>query len=178
MTVRKGPRTPLGPAHAWGAIALAAAAIAGCGGDSSSTNAKHAPALPKCPALLTGAQAALGAHYIDLFTCTYTRGPARIEVTFDDGPQAWFRFTRAQVERTQTTVEWANTPNQQPKDVQHVGAGAFWIPATRELVSSDGRRLLTVRVVRPKRLNAAKTLAISVAPHGLGPNHVPVKTGP
>jgi hypothetical protein len=67
------------------------------------------------------------------------------------------------VERTQTAVEWASIPSQQPRDVSGVGMGAFWVLAPRELVASDGRELLTVRVLAPSGAAAARRAAIRVA---------------
>ena len=148
-----------------------AVVLAGCGGGHAAGRAG-----PRCPAMLPAARTHVVEHAPQLLTCSYTTARDRLRITFDDGPQAWFRFDRAQIERTQTTVEWARTPAQQPKTVARVGAGAFWVPATRELVASDGRRLLTVRVVAPQR--GARRLATSVAPRGLGPPRVPVRTGP
>lgn len=148
--------------------------VAGCGGAGHPAHR----AGPRCPSMLPGAHVGVVSNDPQLLTCSYASSGDRVRVTFDDGPQAWYRFDRALVERTQTTVEWAKTPAQQPKQVNHVGAGAFWVPATRELVASDGRRLLTVRVVRPARLAVARRLAVRMAPHGLGPPHVPVRTGP
>jgi hypothetical protein len=86
-------------------------------------------------------------------------------VTVDTAPQAWVRWQRALVERTQTTREWADIPAQQARPVAGVGDGAFWVRATRELVASDGRELLTVRVLKAAHPRAA---AIRVARAGLG----------
>ena len=178
MTGRKGPSAELGPPHFMiartTAIALLVLGLAGCGGGGAAKK----PSGPRCPGMLPGASARVVEHAPQLLICSYAAGAQRLKITFDDGPSAWFRFDRAQVERVQTTIEWANTPNQQPKEVDHVGAGAFWVPATRELVASNGYRLLTVQVLRPSALKPARALAARIAPHGLGPNHVPVKTGP
>jgi hypothetical protein len=106
-------------------------------------------------------------------TCAVQRPGLRARITADDAPQAWLRWERAQEERTQAAAEWSNTPSQQAVDVPGVSAGAFWVPATRELVASDGRRLLTVRVLRGTRGDAAR-----LARAGLGPAHVPARTGP
>lgn len=175
MTGRKGPSAELGPPHFMIRVALIGLLVlplAGCGGGDK-------PTPSPCPRMLAGAATRVVAHDDpQLLTCAYATTSERLHVTFDDLPQAWFRYNRALVERTQTTVEWAKTPAQQPKEVLHVGAGAFWVPATRELVTSDGRRLLTVKVLAPTKQRAARALATQVAPHGLGPNHVPVATGP
>ena len=92
-------------------------------------------------------------------------------MTVDTAPQAWVRWQRAQVERTQTTAEWAHLPDQQPRPVSGVGGGAFWVRGSRELVASDGQRLVTVRVLRPVR--GARAGAIRVARAALGPVRLP-----
>ena len=65
------------------------------------------------------------------------------------------------MERTQTTTEWAQIPDQQPQLVDGVGEGAFWVRGPRELVATNGRRLVTVRVLHGSR--AARTTATRVA---------------
>jgi hypothetical protein len=114
----------------------------------------------------------------DLVTCEYVATGGRFRVTVDTAPQAWWRWQRAQVERTQTASEWANVPAQQARDVPGVGGGAFWVRAPRELVTSDGRLLLTVRVLRPATAAKARRAAIRVARAGLGPVDIPKRTGP
>jgi hypothetical protein len=81
-------------------------------------------------------------------------------VITDSAPQALPRWQRAEVERTQTTAEWADIPAQQPRMVSGVGMGAFWVRGPRELVASDGCRLVTVRILRPA--HAARATAIRV----------------
>ena len=111
-------------------------------------------------------------------TCLYAAGASRVTLVVDRNPQAWRRWTAAQVERTQATMEWAHTPSQAPHDVAGVGAGAFWVTGPRLLIASDGQRLVTVTVRRPAAQAAARALAKRVAAAALGPNRVPVKTGP
>jgi hypothetical protein len=178
MTGRKGPSAELGPPHFMNRLAptLLILVLAGCGGASAPKHAATKNHGPKCSAIVSGASTRVIDRGSQLVTCSYAAHGERLRITFDDGPSAWFRYRRAFEERTQTTVEWANTPNQQPKAITHIGAGAFWVPATRELVASNGRRLLTIRVQRPAK--QALALARRVAPHGLGPNDVPVSTGP
>jgi hypothetical protein len=169
-------------------IGLAALAFAGCGGGDSAappaTPAQRAtkPADP-CSARMTaaagpGAHARVVASDLDVVTCRYAGDRGTFKVTVDKAPQAWFRWQRAQVERLQTTAEWAQTPAQQPRDVPGVGGGAFWVRGPRELVTSDGKLLLTVRVERPKHATAARRAAIAVARAGLGPVDIPKRTGP
>ncbi|MCW2968680.1 MAG: hypothetical protein JWM71_2452, partial [Solirubrobacteraceae bacterium] len=166
------------------AALLALGLLAGCGAGHTRARTAHRSAAPsRCPAKVTaafgpGATARVAAHEPQLLTCVLAAGPRRVRVTFDDLPQAWNRWDRAEVERTQTAVEWAHTPGQEPQQVDHVGAGAFWVAKPRQLVASDGRRLLTVTVLGRTTGAAARRLATRIAPAGLGPNHVPVRTGP
>jgi hypothetical protein len=166
-------------------IGLAAVALAGCGGsDDAASPAKPAkrPADP-CSARMTaaagaGAHASLVSREPDVVTCRYAGGAGSFRVTVDKAPQAWFRWQRGQVERIQTASEWAHTPAQRARDVPGVGGGAFWVRGPRELVTSDGRQLLTVRVERPHRDKVARRAAIKVARAGLGPVDIPKRTGP
>ncbi len=164
-------------------IGLAALAIAGCGGgDDAAPPAVKRPADP-CSARMTaaagaGAHASLVSREPDVVTCRYAGGAGSFRVTVDKAPQAWFRWQRGQVERIQTASEWAHTPAQQARDVPGVGGGAFWVRGPRELVTSDGKLLLTVRVERPHRDKVARRAAIKVARAGLGPVDIPKRTGP
>lgn len=159
---------------------LCMAGLAGCGASSAR---RQAPVSQRCPAKLARA---LGSRVSGrairaepgLRTCLYASRSARVRVTLDDLPQAWRRWDRAQVERTQTAVEWSDHPSQQPQSVSGIGAGAFWVRQPRELVASDGRRLLTVRVLIPARAGRARRVAIRIAPAGLGPPRVPEASGP
>jgi hypothetical protein len=136
---------------------LAALAAAGCGGHA-------APPRPKQPDPCSARVAAVAGHGAlvsrdpDIITCVY--GGA-VRVVVDTAPQALLRWQRAEVERTQTTAEWARIPDQQPQMVDGVGQGAFWVRGPRELVAGDDRRLVTVRVLRPS--TAARATAIRVA---------------
>jgi hypothetical protein len=168
-------------------IGLAAIVITGCGGGDAAppatpTQAAKRPA-ERCSARMTAA-AGSAAHALlvsrepDVVTCRYTGDGGRFRVTVDTAPQAWRRWERGQVERIQTATEWAHTPDQQARDVPGVGGGAFWVRGPRELVTSDGKQLLTVRVERPQRDRVARRAAIKVARAGLGPVDIPERTGP
>jgi hypothetical protein len=165
-------------------IGFTAIAIAGCGGDDAAPPAKPVKhAADPCSAKMTaaagpGAHANLVSREPDVVTCRYRGDAGSFRVTVDTAPQAWFRWTRGQVERIQTASEWAHTPEQQARDVPGVGGGAFWVRGPRELVTSDGKQLLTVRVERPHRDTAARRAAIKVARAGLGPVDIPKRTGP
>ena len=149
---------------------MVAGLLAGCGGASRDEHPHARAACPPGPgtalarvAGTASAQASAPERAPGAATCRYTAGPARVSVAVDSAPQAFFRYNRAQVERWQTAAGWANTPSQQPKVVAHVGAGAFWVSATRELVATDKRRIVTVRVLRDPRGTRPRAVAISVA---------------
>ncbi len=120
-------------------LVFAALALAGCGGTSS-----------PCPA----AGRAVSESF-ELVTCGYDGTVGAFRVTIDTAPQAWVRWQRAQVERTQTADEWSHDPGQEPRAVNGVGEGAFWVAVPRELVTSDGKRLVTVRVLQARDPRAA-----------------------
>jgi hypothetical protein len=129
--------------------------LAGCGA-SQHQAPKHRAACPPAPGpLLTRAPTAT--------TCRYAVGPARVQVTFDSAPQAFFRWSRAQVERWQAAAGWSHTPSQAPHDVAHVGAGAFWVSGPRELVATDRKQIVTVRVLRDAGSAPPRALAVRVA---------------
>jgi hypothetical protein len=145
------------------ALAVSAAfAVAGCGGTVH--RAAASPCSPRVTAAAgPHARADVVSRDFELVTCRYASSTEAVRVTVDTAPQAWVRWQRAQVERTQTAVEWANVPSQQPRNVTGVGLGAFWVLAPRELVASDGHELLTVRVLAPSGAAAARQAAIRVA---------------
>jgi len=81
--------------------------------------------------------------------CTYGArvGDGRrvvVTVNVDTGAQAYFRLERTVVEASQvfSTVRLIAAPQQVPG----IGLDADWFPAERQLMTTDGRRLLTVSV--------------------------------
>jgi hypothetical protein len=114
-------------------------------------------------AAAAGARGRVVASDSALETCELTASGTDIRVLVDSAPQALVRWQRAEVERTQTTREWANIPAQQPRMVSGVGEGAFWVLGPRELVATDGRRLVTVRVLAPHTATKARRAAIGAA---------------
>ena len=137
-------------------------ALAGCGGTTAAPVHRVVDPCARMAAA-AGEHGAVAAKDPQILTCRLTSANAEFRVVVDTAPQALVRWQRAQVERTQTTREWANIPAQQPVMVNGVGQGAFWVRAPRELVSTDGRRLVTVRVLRPRAATAARRAAIRVA---------------
>jgi hypothetical protein len=81
--------------------------------------------------------------------CAYTvalPGARRIGVTVnvDTGAQAYFRLERTVVEASQvfSTVRLIAAPQHVPG----IGLDADWFPAEQQLMTTDGRQLLTVSV--------------------------------
>jgi hypothetical protein len=86
-------------------------------------------------------------------------------VAVDSNPQAEVRFERAVVERDQVSLG-TSQPEDAPLLVEGVGIGADWFPGDRLMLSTDGRRLVSVQVTRGRRPQAvarAVTLAILAA---------------
>jgi hypothetical protein len=84
-------------------------------------------------------------------------------VTVDAAPQAAFRFDRAVVEAGQAHL--GRGSGQLPQQVDGVGRGADWLPAQRELLATDDRRIVTVDVERatPRHARADRAAAVSAA---------------
>jgi hypothetical protein len=153
-----------------GASVALAGLLAGCGSASHNGPASTQEPCPPGPgaalARAAGAARAVASapeRSVDVATCRYAAGDARVRVVVDSAPQAAFRWSRAQVERWQAAAGWSHTPGQQPRNVDRVGAGAFWVATPRELVATDRRRIVTVRVVHAGGGGAPRALAISVA---------------
>jgi hypothetical protein len=90
-----------------------------------------------------------------------------LRVTVDSAPQAAFRFDRAVVEGGQAHLGRAR--DELPQQVAAVGRGADWLPAQRELLATDDRRLVTVDVLSaPPRPRADRAAAVDAARALLG----------
>jgi hypothetical protein len=160
-------RAARGPSLAASAIAalvtLPLAAGCGASGDTAPASAP-APSRPPraaaatCPAAIGVAVArSLGnagapspppratADGPGVVTCSYRLGAQRVRVTIDRAPQAAARFSRTVVERGQ--VYDASDPRERPVQRDGIGLGADWIPGPRELLATDGDRLVTVKLL-------------------------------
>ena len=98
-----------------------------------------------------------------LATCAYAAPGLRVNVSVDTNPQARVRFSRAVVERGQVAV-WSGHHGHLPRLLHGIGEGADWFPDDRELLATDGRRLIDVTLVRtalpaPARLRLARAVA-------------------
>jgi hypothetical protein len=92
----------------------------------------------------------------------------------DSAPQAYTRMEREQVEFWQN-VEWSHkTARAAPRPVTHLGLDGYWFPVQNRLLTTDGVRLITVKL-RSSALGPTelKTLAIRLARTYLGPLQKP-----
>jgi hypothetical protein len=111
-------------------------------------------ALP--PACAHEARAALAATGATPFTASNgadgcrLRGPDREAIVMlDSAPQPYERMEREQVEFWQN-VEWSHkTARSAPRPVSHLGLDAYWFPVQSRLLTTDGVRLITVKLRAP-----------------------------
>jgi hypothetical protein len=155
-------------------LIVATAAAAGCGESSSEPRRAARPTGP-CVAQARAAvsRAAGGATARSrvtgvspgLATCVYAAGALRVEALVDTNPQAAVRFNRAVVERDQVAV-WSGHHGHAPRLLQGIGQGADWFPDDRQLLTTDGRKLVSVTLVasslsRAQELRLAEAVARS-----------------
>ena len=143
------------------AAAVAVVAGAGCGGAPAERRASHARPSGSGPCradvrgvVARGARSSAAGVRVRTTgvspgqaTCVYAARGLRVDVRVDTNPQAALRFSRAVVERDQNAV-WASRRHQAPRLVPGIGQGADWFPAEREMLTTDGRKLVSVVVVR------------------------------
>jgi hypothetical protein len=101
-------------------------------------------------------------------------GGPDVIVRLDSAPQPYVRMEREQVEFWQN-VEWSGqAAKAAPYPVTSLGLGGYWFPLQRRLLTTDGVRLITIKVRSAGSAGAAarKTLASRLADVYLGP---PVK---
>jgi hypothetical protein len=100
-------------------------------------------------------------------------GPGREAVVhLDDAPQPYFRMDREQVEFWQN-VEWSHgAARAAPYPITSLGLGGYWFPLQRRLLTTDGVRLITIKLRLPDP-SASKRLATRLAKVYLGPPHKP-----
>ena len=97
------------------------------------------------------------------------RGPGREAVVLlDSAPQPYFRMEREQVEFWQN-VEWSHkAARAAPYPETSLGLGGYWFPLQRRLLTTDGVRLITIKLRLPDPA-ASKRLATRLANVYLGP---------
>jgi hypothetical protein len=156
-------RTGLDPAARPAVVALGVlatlAALAGCGGGSSTgrpaARATAAPAptahaaRPGCqPSVraaldrlpgLAGTRSHLLAGDEETATCAYRAGRERLTVEIDAVPQAYMAYETANVHQVQANVgrTEAAKPDEYPKQVDGVGVEAAWIPSEHQLITTS-----------------------------------------
>jgi hypothetical protein len=186
------------------ALIVLAAVFAGCGSSSSGTHESSGPAtttadvtsMGRAPGMASRAHLAPPcsararrtlARYGSVQATRYTApsgdrgchlevrgGGPDVIVELDSAPQAYVRMEREQVEYWQN-VEWSDKPARAaPRPVGHLGLGAYWFPLEGRLLSTDGVRIVSVKVrsgiASP---SARKSLAVRLNRSYLGPSRLP-----
>jgi hypothetical protein len=104
--------------------------------------------------------------------CRLHAGDLQAVVMLDSAPQPYFRMEREQVEFWQNT-EWSHKgAHAAPAPVTSLGLGGYWFPLQSRMLTTDGVRLDTIKVIWPGGGAARKPLAVRLADVYLGP---PVK---
>jgi hypothetical protein len=141
--------------------------------------AHPAPAL--APACAHRAQATFEATATDAFTASNGADGCRLKAsdgeaiaTLDSAPQAYTRMEREQVEFWQN-VEWSHkAARSAPRPITTLGLGGYWFPLQSRLLTTDGVRLITIKVRAPSASPAArKAKAVKLAQVYLGPLQKP-----
>jgi hypothetical protein len=70
--------------------------------------------------------------------------PVSVTANVDSSPQAYFRLERTAVEATQMLFPGQVAPP--PQQISGLGLDADWFPGTSRLMTTDGKRLVTVTV--------------------------------
>jgi hypothetical protein len=139
------------------------------------------PAPGLAPACAHRAQAAFEATATTSFTASNGADGCRLKasegeaiVMLDSAPQAYTRMEREQVEFWQN-VEWSHkTARSTPRPVTTLGLGGYWFPLQSRLLTTDGVRLITIKVRAPSAsLAEREAKAKELAQVYLGPLHKP-----
>jgi hypothetical protein len=107
-------------------------------------------------------------------SCRFRGSGSETTVHLDSAPQAYTRMEREQVEFWQN-VEWSHkTARAAPRPVGHLGLGGYWFPAQGRLLTTDGVRLITIKVRAPSAGSSErKATATRLARVYLGPLRKP-----
>ncbi len=103
--------------------------------------------------------------------CRLLAGDAQVVVMLDSAPQPYVRMDREQVEFWQN-VEWSDqAAKAAPYPMTSLGLGGYWFPLQRRLLTTDGVRLVTIKVKSPGSAapTESKPLAARLAGVYLGP---------
>jgi len=136
------------------------------------------PAL--APACAHRARAIFRATEVDAFSASNGADACRLRapgreaiVLLDSAPQAYTRMEREQVEFWQN-VEWSHrAPRSAPRPITSLGLGGYWFPLQHRLLTTDGVRLVTIKLRLPDPAAAARSLATRLANVYLGPPRKP-----
>jgi len=112
-----------------------------------------------------------------LAACRFTAPHLNVVATLDSAPQAYQRFNRTTVEYEQNVV-WAHLGAKASLvNIPHLGLDAYWVPPQREVITTDGIRLITVTVTTvPANTRQPQAVAARLARIYLGPLHDPYAT--
>jgi hypothetical protein len=102
--------------------------------------------------------------------CRFRAHDTAVVVRLDSAPQAYARMEREVVEFGQN-VDWTKVPRRAyPRTVTHLGLDADWFPLQSRLLTTDGVRLITIKV-RSASLGPTerKAAAVRLAGVYLGP---------
>jgi hypothetical protein len=186
------PRTTM-PRHRLVACAAGAAIVlAACGGSGPSRGVRAAAHVGgECTArglarVAAASGIAAGAIATKHFTesdgsaaCRFTAsradgGPLSLTVDVDAAPQALNHLDREVVEYSQGVIWFHLGAHAYPQTITHLGLTADWFPAKREVMTTDGDRIVNVTVAScPRRAGRGEALATAVARRYLGPLHPP-----
>jgi hypothetical protein len=106
--------------------------------------------------------------------CRFREHGTAVVVRLDSAPQAYTRMEREQVEFWQN-VEWSHkTARAAPRPVTQLGLGGYWFPVQSRLLTTDGVRLITIKVRAPSTgPSERKDTAMKLARVYLGPPQKP-----
>jgi len=183
--------------RAFAAAVLAAALVAGCGSSSSSdhTTAPAAPAQATTTTTTSAAakpltkpcsrraravvERAAGHATAQPFTSPSLAASCRLEAEgltvisrLDSAPQPYTRLERLVVEYGQNVVH--SGARSYPQSIKRLGLDADWLAAEDRMLTTDGVRLIDVKVRWPSASETArKALAMRLARVYLGPLEKP-----
>jgi hypothetical protein len=104
-------------------------------------------------------------------SCRLETGPLTVISRLDSAPQAYTRLERGVTEYGQNVLH--SGQRSYPQSIKHVGLDAHWLAAEDRLLTTDGVRLIDVKVRWPSASTIVRrALAIRLARVYLGP---PVK---
>jgi hypothetical protein len=141
-------------------------------GGHQGTSALARACAPRAQAMLEAASAQTFRASNGASGCRMRGNGGEAIVMLDSAPQPFQRMEREQVEFWQN-VEWSHaSPRAGPQPVTKIGLGGYWFPLQRRLLTTDGVRLITIKL-RLADVAAAKRLAARLASVYLGPLHKP-----